>query len=141
MTAHEQLERLAIDAHTRGDTWTAWWPSVAEQVRAAEPWNRGRYRRLVGRLLALVASGDVDGQRPVGADLEPWEADDAKPADTGTAARIDWQAAGIAEPTRQGRGDRGVKSSRVNGRRPLCSLEKKLAAAKNIGGQCERRSD
>ena len=34
-----QLERATVDAHARGDTWTAWWPTVAEQVRDVEPYE------------------------------------------------------------------------------------------------------
>ena len=68
------------------------WPTVAADVAAAEPWDRTAYRRLVGRLLALVVLGDTDGQEPVG-DTMPWEADDcAFPvlSDTQTQARCLW---------------------------------------------------
>ena len=47
MNATQQLERAAIDAHRAGIGWSQWWPTVAEQVRLVEPWNRGRYRRPV----------------------------------------------------------------------------------------------
>ena len=112
MTTHEQLEHLAIDAHARGAGWTAWWPTVAEQVRQAEPYDRGRYRRLVVRLLSLLVSGDVNGMMAIGDDdVMPWViddvvtpmTDDAKPADVGTAARIDWRAAGVHDATGQDR--------------------------------------
>ena len=53
------------------------------------------------RLLSLLTSGNTDGQRPVGDDLEPWLLDGEAQAiamdDTTTAARIDWQAAGITQ--------------------------------------------
>lgn len=89
-----QLEQSAIDAHKRGETWNQFWPSVCDDVARLEPYNIARYRRLCRRLLALVVSGDIDGQEPVGDTIPPWERDD-RPSDVGTAARIDWQAAGI----------------------------------------------
>ena len=61
----QALERLAVEAHHRGDTWNQFWPGVAAAVGQAEPWDNAAYRRLVHRLVGLVASGDVDGQRPV----------------------------------------------------------------------------
>jgi hypothetical protein len=78
---------------------------VADQVRQAEPINRERYHRLVGRLMHLLLTGDGDGQHPAG-DPEPWVVDDATEiisttsttSDTITAARIDWTAAGLAQP-------------------------------------------
>jgi hypothetical protein len=98
MTNEQHLERLALDAHDRGVRWSDFWREHGDQVRAAEPYNLQRFRRLVCRLLALVVSGDTDGQQAVGDDA-PWEADDAeatpKPADTGTSARVDWSAAGV----------------------------------------------
>ncbi len=85
------LERAALDAHRRGDTWATFWASHAEQVRAVEPYDRDAYRRLVSRLLALVVSGDLDGQEPAG-DAMPWTVDDdaGKPADVRTQARCLW---------------------------------------------------
>jgi hypothetical protein len=98
MNAIRILENAAIRAHARGDRWADFWERHAEAVRQAEPVNAGRYRRLVNRLLSLVASGDTNGMVAVGDDDMPWEIDDAhKPADVGTAARIDWTAAGSVE--------------------------------------------
>ena len=69
--------------------------STGAAVCQAEPYHRGRYRRLVGRLLSLVVAGDVDGQEPIGDDAAmPWEIDDqAKPHDTETRARFLWPMA------------------------------------------------
>jgi hypothetical protein len=91
-----QLEHAAIDAHRRGIGWSDFWTEHADAIRAAEPYNASRYRRLVAKLLHLVASGDESGMEPAGA---PWLLDDvpehSKPADIGTSARIDWTATGI----------------------------------------------
>jgi hypothetical protein len=86
------LERSALDAHRRGLPWSSFWLHNAVAIREAGD------SRLIARLLALVVSGDLDGQEPAG-DAMPWQIDDesTKPADVGTAARIDWQAAGIAQ--------------------------------------------
>ena len=87
-TTVKQLERHALDARRRGIGWSVFWKMHGRGVCAAEPWNRTKFRRLVNRLLALVASGDCDGQEPAG-DVMPWEIDDeaAKPPDVGTQAR------------------------------------------------------
>jgi hypothetical protein len=67
------LERQALDAHRRGESWTAFWQQHAEHIRNAEPWSRERFRRLYSRLMALVVSGDCDGMMAVGdTDAEPW---------------------------------------------------------------------
>ena len=55
------LERMALDAHRRGDNWAAFWPSVAVAVAQAEPWDRQAYHRLVRRLGNLLTCGDLDG--------------------------------------------------------------------------------
>ena len=93
------LERRALDAPRAGLGWAQFWASNGHAIRDVEPYHRGRYRRLVNRLLALVVSGDCDGMEPAGDTLEPWEADDQPealaPNDTITAARIDWSAGGI----------------------------------------------
>ncbi len=59
------LERLAADAYRAGVGWSAFWPTVAERVDQAAPDASGR-RRLVNRLLALVACGDCEGMEPAG---------------------------------------------------------------------------
>jgi hypothetical protein len=93
----KQLERAAIRAHRADHAWATFWANHAEQVRQCEPYHRGRYHRLVHHLLHLVCSGDPGGEMPAG---EPWLDDDvpavAQPSDTETAARINWEAAGIA---------------------------------------------
>ena len=94
MNQRTRLERLAIDAHRRGDTWPQFWPTVASDVAAAEPWDRTAYHRLVRRLSYLVTCGNADGMVAVG-DGEPWQADDEAPMvpiidDTTTTARCLW---------------------------------------------------
>jgi hypothetical protein len=78
-TTIKQIERSALDAHRRGLRWSAWWPSVAADVEAAEPYNLERRRKLIRRLTSLVCCGDLDGQTPVvctWGQPEPWELDD-----------------------------------------------------------------
>ena len=98
MNRYKQLEHAALDAHRLSWTWNRFWQMHGEQARQAEPYDRGRYRKLVAKLLHLVASGDPSGMEPVG---EPWLDDDQQevvsPDDTTTAIRIDWTAAGIAQ--------------------------------------------
>ena len=91
----ERLDHEAVVAHRRGIRWTDWWPTVAHDVAQVEPHDTARYGALVGRLLALVTSGDLNGLYPVGNALVPQTADVAKPADTGTVARIDWGRARV----------------------------------------------
>jgi len=77
------LEQAALAAHRSGQRWADFWPTVAFDVRRAEPINVQRYHRLVRRLLALVTAGDVDGLTAIGdAEPTPWEVDDAEPADS-----------------------------------------------------------
>lgn len=85
----KQLERRAVEAHRRGESWAIFWGRHGDDVRAVEPYNRGRFRRLVDRLLALVVSGDTDGQQPIGDDdAMAWERDDQpSPHDSKTQAR------------------------------------------------------
>jgi hypothetical protein len=92
------LERHALDAHRLNWTRDRFWQMHGDAVRQAEPYHRGRYHRLINRLMALVVSGDTDGMEPAG---EPWLLDEQQEQlavdDTTTAARIDWQAAGIGQ--------------------------------------------
>jgi len=60
-----QLDSAALSAHHRGIRSADSWTEHGAGARTAEPWNAGRYRPLVPRLLALVVSGDTDGQQPV----------------------------------------------------------------------------
>ncbi len=72
------LERLAIDAHHRGETWDEWWAQYGAQVKQAEPYNRLKLRRLVRRLSYLLTCGNTDGQFPPGDEdgIMPWDRDD-----------------------------------------------------------------
>jgi hypothetical protein len=74
----KQLERSAREAHRLNIYWPQFWQMRGEAIRAAEPFDRQRFRRLVSRLLALVVSGDDDGMEPLGD--TPWEIDDAPQA-------------------------------------------------------------
>ena len=61
----KQLQSAAVAAHAAGMDWVEFWPTVAGDVGALglDYCARGQ---LVHRLVALVASGDADGQRPAG---------------------------------------------------------------------------
>ena len=79
----QALECHALAAHHAGTGWTDFWQQYGIQAREAEPYNRRAFHRLVRRLLALVASGDTDGQHPVAVGLlwgssEEWDDDDGK---------------------------------------------------------------
>ena len=100
----KELESAAIDAHRRGIGWGEFWRRHGADARAAEPHNARRYQKLVGRLLALVVSGNLNGDRAVGDDDQaPWETDDVgpepKPSDTATAANIRTTFPPIAGPS------------------------------------------
>jgi hypothetical protein len=85
------LERDALLAHDSGTTWGDYWTAHADAIRATEPQDRSRYRRLVDRLLSLVVSGDTANMDPLDT---PWECEgqveQGKPGDTGTKARCLW---------------------------------------------------
>ena len=102
MNGIKALERAALDFHRRGVGWTDFWQQHAEQVRECEPFNRARLRRLVNRLLALVASGDTAGMVAVGDDdAEPWLTDDTStPSDSVTQTRVQWPGQATQEATR-----------------------------------------
>ena len=61
----QALEAAALAAHARGDAWNQFWPAIADNVSQAEPSDYLARGRLIHKLVGLVASGDVDGQRPV----------------------------------------------------------------------------
>jgi hypothetical protein len=93
------LERDAIRAHARGDTWATFWTEHGAAVCAAEPHSRERFQRLVRRLLSLITSGDTDGMEPAG---EPWllgeQQEPVNPSDTSTQARCLWPMVAAALP-------------------------------------------
>ena len=87
----KNLESAAVAAHGRGDDWATFWQSHAADVAALglDYFARGQF---VHRLVGLVVSGDVDGQRPAG-DRLPWS--DSEPpsypaANDTTVARLLW---------------------------------------------------
>ena len=100
MNERTRLEQAAVDAHEAGDTWNQFWPTVAADVSALHLGDYAAYRRVVRRLVALVAAGDVDGGEPVPngwSEPMPWEVDDQAQAvpvlitsDVGTRAYVDW---------------------------------------------------
>jgi hypothetical protein len=94
MNGIKALSRAAIATHRRGETWPAFWERHADQIKAAEPYSRERYRRLYMRLLSLVTSGDSTGQYPIDVGMAQWEADDTQSptpvSDTQTQARCLW---------------------------------------------------
>ena len=98
MTAKD-LEIAAIQAHSASMTWADFWPTVAGDLAALglDYCARGQF---VHRLVGLVVSGDVDGQRAAG-DFQPWQVDEppAYPAsDDRTVARLLWQPGQEAQP-------------------------------------------
>ena len=73
----KHLERAALAAFRRGIGWAGFWEQHADEVRAAKPYSRERFRRLVNRLLSLVTSGDTAGMVDVAnVDVLPWAQDD-----------------------------------------------------------------
>ena len=81
-----QLERLAADAHRAGVGWSAFWPTVAHRMNQAEP-DAGVRRRLVNRLLALVASGDCEGMEPA---ATRWGCGEGRTHTTHREGRVCW---------------------------------------------------
>ncbi len=88
MNATQTLERAAIDSHRQGKSWAQFWQQHADDIRIAEPHNIVKFRRLVGRLLSIVVSGDDANTEPIDS---PWGTDDFQPepapTDVGTKAR------------------------------------------------------
>lgn len=71
------LERLAVEAYERGETWNQFFETHGDAIRKAEPFNRHRYHRLTFKLMAIVTGGNLDGYEPIGMrDPAPWELDD-----------------------------------------------------------------
>ncbi len=71
------LETKAIAGHTKGQSWETFWQLHGDQVKAAEPYNNQRFRRLVRKLSHLLLCGEASGQFGVGdGDPEPWVRDD-----------------------------------------------------------------
>ena len=94
----DHLEAAAVAAHRAGDTWDTFWRQYGPHAITIEPHDRHRFQRLLRRLTALVAAGDLDGM-DAASDPAPWEQDDsagcAVVSDTETHARVDWEGMGI----------------------------------------------
>jgi hypothetical protein len=58
-------EQLALSAHAAGWTWDRFWRRHWPEVMAVPTATQADYHRLIGRLVCLVAAGDVDGMEPV----------------------------------------------------------------------------
>ncbi len=86
MSTTQQIERAALRAHRRGACWAEFWSNYGHQTKAAEPYDRAKFNRLVARLLSLVTSGDTANTEP----LPDLDRDDAQPQphDTTTRARL-----------------------------------------------------
>jgi len=96
-TNRRALERAAIAAHRDGMTWRDFWPTVASDVAAAEPWDRDAYRRIVRRLSHLLTCGDMDRMEPAGDGWPrpcPWELDDL----ASKAVASDWSPDAVQGP-------------------------------------------
>ena len=105
MNAIKQLERRATKAHRDGVGWVTFWPTIADAVRAAAPFDRLAYQRLRGRLLHLLLTGETSGMYAIGDDdATPWLDDDSatvrRPVDdTTTRARFSPVCAGLTQST------------------------------------------
>ena len=75
------LERLARQAHARGEQWAAVWPRVADGVVRMAGASLVRFQRLRDRLLSIVVAGDANGLEPIGSGANPWDLDDQGPVD------------------------------------------------------------
>jgi hypothetical protein len=73
--ALQSLDRYALDAHRRGKRWKTFWAEHGAEIHAAAASDAAGYRRLILRLLAIVVSGDTDGQCPPGDASQLWELD------------------------------------------------------------------
>ena len=84
----QALERAALAAHARGDSWGQFWHRHGDDVRKAEPWKLDQFHRLRNHLLHCLVSGSTSGELPVDDDEPGWERDDAPaPSDSSTRAR------------------------------------------------------
>ncbi len=91
------LEAAALIAHAAGQPWREFWLTVAGDVAKLKPHHRGRYRRLVERLLHLAVTGDGSGQEPPGS--APWEQDDAPDVASGKPQAKVAAALGVDQST------------------------------------------
>ncbi|MEI8371866.1 MAG: hypothetical protein WCJ35_03420 [Planctomycetota bacterium] len=96
------LELAALAAHRTGTSWCDFWDVHRHAIAQAEPWDRSRFHKLVRRLTALVAAGDLGGDRPLDNPFCGWEsAEEAHTvpvlvvSDTYTQAQINWTVAGV----------------------------------------------
>lgn len=97
-----QVVRLAINAHRSGVVWDSFWPTVAADCRRLQAACPTSHRSLYGRLLSIVVAGDEDGVEVFPDPLTLDQDENVKLPDAGTAARIDWEAAGLSGPPTRG---------------------------------------
>ena len=57
--ATKTLERHALDAHLAGQTWADFWNERGADTCTVKPWNIGRYRHVVRRLLSPAMSRGI----------------------------------------------------------------------------------
>ena len=72
------FETAARAAHARSEAWAAFWGKHGDAIRGRA--DRLRRCRLVGRLMGLLVSGDLDGQEPIPSGLL-WGSEDPDPDD------------------------------------------------------------
>jgi len=94
-----KLKTAALAEFKSGGDWSRFVDQHGHEIREAERYDAQRYRRLRGRLLHLLTTGDEAGMFPPGDPdaLPEWAADDDTPGphDTETHAKFDARAAGL----------------------------------------------
>ena len=92
MQLPNSLRTLAAEAFTAGQPWQDFIATHHDTIRQREPYDRGRYRRLVELVRSVVVSGTTSGLFACGDDDAgcEWFADDVT-----TRAQFDPIAAGI----------------------------------------------
>ena len=68
------LEKLALQAHSSGQSWLKFWSTVAPDVDRLAGISLQARQRAYDHLLHLWATGDESGAEPPNSD--PWEQDD-----------------------------------------------------------------
>jgi len=78
MQIPNNLRQLAATAFTEATTWPAFLAEHADTIRRCEPYDRGRYHRLVELVRSVVVSGTTSGLFACGDDDAgcEWFADD-----------------------------------------------------------------
>lgn len=79
MKISNDLRQLAAEAFSTGILWPEFLAEHRDAIRAAEPYSRGRYRRLIELVRSVVVSGSSSGLFAAGDDdaSAEWFGDDA----------------------------------------------------------------